>query len=242
MAAAGTNAGKAAIKVTFPSLESAEIEIDCKEAYVKAGISANTSNYHVDTDENEIPIRKIEIASTEGMILDKEHPETVLTAKCYPSYSTYDELEWSVLNDAGEHGVATPRHKESYIGFENVDFGSYGTDEVEINIFTHDRADFVVQLWLEIPGEEGSELIDDMDFKDGVSRITIKGTSYTEVNTLNIIFVGEDGSQTRQMIEFTHTDNAEEKTFDINPIKGKNKVTFVFLPGSNFDFEWFRFE
>ena len=83
---------------------------------------------------------------------------------------------------------------------------------------------------------------DDMDFKDGVSRITIKGTSYTEVNTLNIIFVGEDGSQTRQMIEFTHTDDAEEKTFDINPIKGKNKVTFVFLPGSNFDFEWFRFE
>lgn len=407
MAAAGTNAGKAAIKVTSPSLESAEIEIDCKEAYVKAGISANTSNYHVDTDANEIPIRKIEIASTEGTILDKEHPETVLTAKCYPSYSTYDELEWSVLNDAGvesnlagietvngqtvlkargdgefnvkcysrnggsrvnvismlgfkatglgsasinpyetisaalytiasdemgnagEHGVATLRHKESYIGFENVDFGSYGTDEVEINIFTHDRADFVVQLWLGIPGEEGSELIldgiynkpviwdvyqpekyklrhrikgthtlclltrefinirdlvftrpdkgfaridaadndkiygddfkisgssvtgignnvsldfDDMDFKDGVSRITIKGTSYTEVNTLNIIFVGEDGSQTRQMIEFTHTDDAEEKTFDINPIKGKNKVTFVFLPGSNFDFEWFRFE
>lgn len=153
MAAAGTNAGNAAIKVNSPSLESAEIEIDGKEAYVKAGISANTSNYHVDTDENEIPIRKIEIASTEGMILDKEHPETVLTAKCYPSCSTYDELEWSVLNDAGEHG-----------------------------------------------------------------------------------------SQTRQMIEFTHTDDAEEKTFDINPIKGKNKVTFVFLPGSNFDFEWFRFE
>lgn len=81
-----------------------------------------------------------------------------------------------------------------------------------------------------------------MDFKDGVSRITIKGTSYTEVNTLNIIFAGEDGSQTRQMIEFTHTDDAVEKTFDINPIKGKNKVAFVFLPGSNFDFEWFRFE
>lgn len=190
MAAAGTNAGKAAIKVNSPSLESAETEIDGKEAYVKAGISANTSNYHVDTDENEIPIRKIEIASTEEMILDKEHPETVLTAKCYLS----------------------------------------------------DRADFVVQLWLGIPGEEGSELIDDMDFKDGVSRITIKGTSYTEVNTLNIIFAGEDGSQTRQMIEFTHTDDAVEKTFDINPIKGKNKVTFVFLPGSNFDFEWFRFE
>lgn len=25
------------------------------------------------------------------------------------------------------------------------------------------------------------------------------------------------------MIEFTHTDDAEEKTFDINPIKGKTK-------------------
>ena len=63
------------------------------------------------------------------------------------------------IQDLLPHGVATPRHKESYIGFENVDFGSYGTDEVEINIFTHDRADFVVQLWLGIPGEEGSELI-----------------------------------------------------------------------------------
>ena len=44
------------------------------------------------------------------------------------------------------------------------------------------------------------------------------------------------------MIEFTHTDIVEEKTFNIKPVKGKNKVTFVFLPGSNFDFDWFKFE
>lgn len=53
------------------------------------------------------------------------------------------------MGNAGEHGVATPRHKESYIGFENVDFGSYGTDEVEINIFTHDRADLLYSSGLE---------------------------------------------------------------------------------------------
>lgn len=406
MLAAGTESGKAHIKVTSPSLESAELEIECIEAYVNPGISAITSNYHVEADDNEIPIRKIEITSSAGTVLDEKNPTTILKAVCQPADATYDELEWCVLNDAGvesnlaqieeingeivlkakgdgefnvkcysrnggsrvnvismlgfkvtglgsasinpyetiaaalytissdemgnagEHGVATPKHKESYIGFENVDFGNFGTDEVEISIFTHDRADFVIQLWSGIPGEEGSELIldgiynkpviwdvyqpekyklkhrikgthtlclltrefmnirdlvftkpdkglaridaadndkiygddfkvhgssvtgignnvsldfNDMDFGQGVSKITIKGTSYIEVNTINLIFVSEDGSQTRQMIEFTHTDKAEEKTFDIKPVKGLNKVTFVFLPGSKFDFDWFRF-
>lgn len=405
MIAAGTEPGEIRVRVTSPSLKPAELVIESTASDVRQGISAKTANYKSEINE-EIPIRKIDIQSLNGTKLTKEQPQTELKAVIYPADSTYKDLEWCVLNDAGvvsnlaeivyendkimlhakgdgkfnvkcysrngggkvnvismlgfevdgigsafinpyepiaaalytissaemgnasEHGVATPKHKEAYIGFANVDFGSFGTDEVELNIFTHDQADFVVQLWSGIPNEAGSELIldgiynkpviwdvyqgekfklnkrikgihticlltkefinirdfiftkpdkglaqinaadndkiygddfvvcgtsvngignnvsidfDDMDFGDGVRSIIVKGTSYTEVNTINIIFTDESGVQTRQMLEFLHTDSAEEKTFEIKEIKGLNKVTFVFLPGSHFDFDWFRF-
>ena len=406
MIGAGTESGEVRIKVTSPSLEPAELFIDSREAQPAEGISANTTNYKSNVND-EIPIRKINIISSNGLKLTKEKPETELKAELCPADNTFRDVEWCVLNDAGvpsnlaeivaengrtilrakgdgrfnvkcysrnggekvnvismlgfeaeglgsafinpyepisaalfsissdemgnasEHGIATPRHKESYIGFANVDFGSFGTDQVELNIFTHDQADFVVQLWSGKPYEPDSEIIldgiynkpviwdvyqgekyklnkrikgvhdiyfltreflnirdmvftrpdkglaqinaadndkiygddfqvsgtsvngignnvsiefNDMDFHDGVTSIMVKGTSYTEVNTINIIFTDEKGTQTRQMLEFTHTDDAEVKTFEIREVKGLNKVTFVFLPGSHFDFDWFRFQ
>ena len=82
-----------------------------------------------------------------------------------------------------------------------------------------------------------------MDFGDeGTSNLTICGKSNSENNTINIKFFAEDGSSTTQVIEFPHTDSYEEKNFEIAPVKGAQKISFVFLPGSNFDFKWFRFE
>lgn len=82
----------------------------------------------------------------------------------------------------------------------------------------------------------------DMDFGDeGAAKITICGKSNTENNSINLKFFGETGNTT-QLIEFTHTDDYEEKTFTLEKIKGKQKLSFVFLPGCNFDFKWFRFE
>ena len=83
-----------------------------------------------------------------------------------------------------------------------------------------------------------------MNFGDGegASKITICGKSNTENNTINVKFFGEDGSSTTQVIEFAHTDDFEEKTFTLTPVSGMQKISFVFLPGSNFDFRWFRFE
>ena len=89
-----------------------------------------------------------------------------------------------------------------------------------------------------------------MDFSAGPSSasgtaeatsITICGKSNTENNTINIKFFAEDGTSTTQVIEFAHTDGYEEKTFPLPPVSGKQKISFVFLPGSNFDFKWFRF-
>ncbi|MCR4954798.1 MAG: DUF4982 domain-containing protein [Treponema sp.] len=82
-----------------------------------------------------------------------------------------------------------------------------------------------------------------MDFgKTQATKLTICGKSNTENNTINIKFFAEDGSSTTQVIEFTHTDDYEEKTFEITPVSGNKKISFVFLPGCNFDFKWFRFE
>ena len=59
--------------------------------------------------------------------------------------------------------------------------------------------------------------------------------------TINIKFFAQDGSSSTQVIEFAHTDDYEEKSFEIEKVTGQKKISFVFLPGSNFDFKWFRF-
>ena len=83
----------------------------------------------------------------------------------------------------------------------------------------------------------------DMDFgEQGTSSLTICGKSNTENNTINIKFFAADGTSTTQVIEFAHTDSYEEKTFPLTPVKGAQKISFVFLPGSNFDFKWFKFQ
>ena len=83
----------------------------------------------------------------------------------------------------------------------------------------------------------------DMNFGDkSASKLTICGKSNSENNTINIKFFETDGTSTTQIIEFAHTDAYEEKTFELKPVTGEKKVDFVFLPGCNFDFKWFKFE
>lgn len=43
------------------------------------------------------------------------------------------------------------------------------------------------------------------------------------------------------MIEFKETADYQEKEFEIEKTKGKKDITFIFLPGSNFDFSYFKF-
>jgi len=74
------------------------------------------------------------------------------------------------------------------------------------------------------------------------TKLTICGKSNTENNTINLKFFGENGAVDTQVIEFAHTEDYEEKTFDISPVTGAQKVSFVFLPGCNFDFKWFKFD
>ncbi len=78
-----------------------------------------------------------------------------------------------------------------------------------------------------------------MDFgASGAGRITICGHTPLEKNTIILNF-SCDGHEERQMLEFAKGDG--EQTFTIERLCGKGTVRFVFLPGSNFDFSWFRF-
>ncbi|WP_163193453.1 glycoside hydrolase family 2 TIM barrel-domain containing protein [Clostridium thermarum] len=81
-----------------------------------------------------------------------------------------------------------------------------------------------------------------MDFTEkGTSRIVICGRSSIDKNTIHIKFSGAEG-ESNQLVEFIQSEGYEERVYELDKITGLQKVTFVFLPGSNFDFSWFRFE
>lgn len=91
-------------------------------------------------------------------------------------------------------------------------------------------------------GNNVSLVFEEMDFTEkGATKISIYGRSPIDKNTIHIRFSGEEGEST-QIVEFSQTDGYEEREFVIEKVTGKQKVTFVFLPGSNFDFGWFVFK
>lgn len=92
-------------------------------------------------------------------------------------------------------------------------------------------------------GNNVSLEFENMDFGvEGAAKLIISGKSPIDKNTINIQFTNEDG-QSKQIVEFIQSkDEYEERSFELEKITGKQKVTFIFLPGCNFDFEWFRFE
>lgn len=75
----------------------------------------------------------------------------------------------------------------------------------------------------------------------GAVKLRIFGKSPIDKNTIHIRFANEEGGS-NQIIEFTKADKYEERVFTLEKVTGIQKVTFIFLPGCNFDFGWFSFE
>lgn len=90
-------------------------------------------------------------------------------------------------------------------------------------------------------GNNVSLVFREMDFGDrGCTGIAIRGRSRLENNTIHLRFEGSDG-QTRQVVEFPGSEDWTEVSFALEPVYGKQDVTFLFLPGCDFDFSLFRF-
>jgi beta-galactosidase len=100
----------------------------------------------------------------------------------------------------------------------------------------------IIESRVERIGNNVSLEFDQMDFAaEGAAQLVICGSSPIDKNTIHIRFAGEEG-ESNQLVDFTLSDGYEERVFPLHPITGLQKVTFIFLPGSRFDFGWFRFE
>ncbi|RUS45718.1 DUF4982 domain-containing protein [Cohnella sp. AR92] len=99
-------------------------------------------------------------------------------------------------------------------------------------------------------GNNVSLEFDQMDFgSEGVTRLAVYGRSEIDRNTIHVRFSGngveggegEGSEESICILEFSRTDGYEKRLFDLGQVRGSRKVTFLFLPGSRFDFGWFQF-
>ena len=247
----------------------------------------------------------------------------------------YDFLSASLFSATGgligngnERGISTQRDGVSWVAYDNLDFGEFGSDEVEIPVFSFGGAT-PFTFWEGIPHAEGSRIIGAKDYilpsvwntyipdtfklnkrlrgittfaveldrkihmkgfqfvkqekafaklsageadsvygdsferkgssvcgignnvtlvfenmnfgETGASALTICGKALHEVNNIRLLTEWEDGRKEQESLEVFHTEESTEVVFDLAKKQGKAKISFVFLPGSAFDFDWFCF-
>lgn len=81
-----------------------------------------------------------------------------------------------------------------------------------------------------------------LDFGEGGSEaLIISGETGNPMNQIQLRYTPAGGAQKTVLLEFQQ-DGGRKQRFDIPKLSGVNDVSFVFMPGSKFDFDWFRFE
>lgn len=242
--------------------------------------------------------------------------------------SLYTSVAQGDVGCGNERGVATGRDGDTVVCFDNLDFGTVGSDEITIPIFALDDKEYPIQIWEGVPGEAGSEMVADVIYQkpsiwnvyqeetfklnrrlkgitgischvqqkihikgfsftkyekawqelmagdaDGVfgdsfeknggrvegignnvflefadmdfgtrdiAGIAIKGRAHNGSNTIHIRFYN-GVEEKKQIVEFPESGEYTVQEFALEPVSGKWTVSFIFLPGSNFDFDRFRF-
>lgn len=80
----------------------------------------------------------------------------------------------------------------------------------------------------------------EFDFDTPPASIVISGKSELPLNSIHINFKNEENR--RIIAEFEGCNQYTERRFPLEGISGKGALSFTFLPGSSFDFGWFRFD
>jgi len=90
-------------------------------------------------------------------------------------------------------------------------------------------------------GNNVTLIFDNMDFSTRkISKIQICGSTSLSQNTIQIRF--NDGeNESIQIVEFAKTNTYEVQEFDLETVGVNQQVSFIFLPGCQFNFKWFRF-
>ncbi|MBD5454872.1 MAG: glycoside hydrolase family 2 protein [Lachnospiraceae bacterium] len=90
-------------------------------------------------------------------------------------------------------------------------------------------------------GNNVSFVFTEMDFAaKGARELAIKGRTGKKGDTIHVRFFNGT-EEIKQIVEFPGSEEYSLLHFKLEPVRGKWDVTFVFLPGSSFDFESFQF-
>lgn len=82
----------------------------------------------------------------------------------------------------------------------------------------------------------------ELDFgPDGATQITIRGRTPLDRTMIQIRFLTTSG-ENRQQVEFSGSSGYVTEVFPLEPVQGRARVRFIFLPGSQFDFSSFQFQ
>ena len=183
---------------------------------------------------------------------DPERPETnpeMLDTVQFPPNGRWDGFE--------EYGFALPRRIKglcsiSFVASVHCIFGGFGfgkPDKARATLFAGDNDGLYGDDYREVENrieKIGNNVViefSNMDFGEGVSKITIFGRTPNSTNSVQIRYTpSKGGEQKTQLVEFAGCEDYTERVFDLETISGEQDVSFVFMPGSDFDFGWFRFE
>ncbi len=91
-------------------------------------------------------------------------------------------------------------------------------------------------------GNNVTVTFDHIDLSEGAKKIRIFGTTDLDRCTIRIQFTCEDG-EVQRMLEFEKNEGTSVsfRDIDIEELKGKGKLEFIFLPGSRFTLKGFCF-
>lgn len=71
------------------------------------------------------------------------------------------------LTNGNERGVATLRNETSYVIFDKVDFGDFGSDQITLNLFPLEANPFDIEIWQGYPEQEQSILVETVCYTKG---------------------------------------------------------------------------
>lgn len=81
----------------------------------------------------------------------------------------------------------------------------------------------------------------DMDFGEKkAGKLVVFGRARKGSNTIHVRFF-QGTEESKQIVEFPKSEDYIRQEFTIEPVMGNVTVTFVFMPGSCFDFSAFQF-
>ncbi len=128
-------------------------------------------------------------------------------------------------------GFSFTRYDKAYMRLSSLDYTHIYGDSYTL------KEDSIEEI-----GNNVSIVFDHMDFGDkGADRLILCGHTPLDRNTVHVRFHGPEGDR-MEILEFPYSDGYTEREFSLPAVTGEQTVTFVFLPGCQFDFQWFHFQ